>query len=49
MPENNANTDSRLKTYILESKKYKNNVKNLRHIIHKKISSSSNERIVDLS
>jgi hypothetical protein len=44
-------TDSRLKTYIQETKKYKNTVKNnLRHLIHKNITSSvSNEKQYDSS
>ena len=50
MPNDNPNVDSRLKTYINESKKYKNSVKNnLRQIIHRKINSSSNENIANFS
>jgi hypothetical protein len=43
--------DSKLKTYIQESKKNKNTVKNnLRHLIHKNITSSvSNEKNLDSS
>jgi hypothetical protein len=41
MPNDNENKDSRLKTYMQETKKYKNNVKtNIRHLIHKNITSS---------
>ncbi len=48
---NSMPTDSRLKTYIQETKKYKNTVKNnLRHLIHKNITSSvSNEKQYDSS
>ena len=48
---NYQNTDSRLKTYMQETKKYKNSIKsNLRHLIHKNITSSiSNEKNLDSS
>jgi hypothetical protein len=50
IPYDDQNKDSRLKTYMQETKKYKNSMKNnLRNLIYKNITNSSvsNEKHLD--
>jgi hypothetical protein len=51
MPVESQNTDSKLKTYIQESKKHKKSIKNnLRHLIRQNLTSSvSNDKSLEYS